>query len=152
MGTFTIFASNAGIGVARAQRKPAAILAADVVGYPSLIGQDESGTPETLKALRREVVDPGDRQPPPATEAALALGNQGRSCLSFEKRRVLLPRRFEARSSHSRAPFLGVRPSSGVRPQWRVGAAARGNRRSHGHTVHALHVSGISAIETDLAS
>jgi len=44
--------------VAREQRKLAAILAADVVGYARLMGRDESGTLAALKALLREVVDP----------------------------------------------------------------------------------------------
>ncbi|MBV8591727.1 MAG: tetratricopeptide repeat protein, partial [Acetobacteraceae bacterium] len=36
----------------------AAILAADVAGYSRLIGADEGGTLERLKALRRELIDP----------------------------------------------------------------------------------------------
>jgi adenylate cyclase len=36
----------------------AAILAADVVGYSRLMGADEEGTLERLKALRRELIDP----------------------------------------------------------------------------------------------
>src|SRR5258707_3931714 len=36
----------------------AAILAADVAGYSRLMGADEEGTLERLKALRRELVDP----------------------------------------------------------------------------------------------
>jgi len=36
-------------------RRLAAILAADVAGYSRLIGADESGTLEHLKALRREL-------------------------------------------------------------------------------------------------
>src|SRR5215472_1115327 len=39
-------------------RRLAAILAADVAGYSRLIGADEGGTLERLKALRRELVDP----------------------------------------------------------------------------------------------
>ncbi|SJM31744.1 adenylate/guanylate cyclase domain-containing protein [Mesorhizobium delmotii] len=42
----------------RPQRRLAAILAADVVGYSLLMGQDESGTLATLKARRREVLEP----------------------------------------------------------------------------------------------
>src|SRR5262244_4179098 len=41
-----------------ATRRLAAILAADVAGYSRLIGADESGTLERLKALRRELLDP----------------------------------------------------------------------------------------------
>jgi adenylate cyclase len=39
-------------------RRLAAILAADVAGYSLLMGADEEGTLERLKALRREVVNP----------------------------------------------------------------------------------------------
>lgn len=39
-------------------RKLAAILAADVVGYSKLMGQDEGGTLSALKACRRELFDP----------------------------------------------------------------------------------------------
>jgi class 3 adenylate cyclase len=42
----------------RAQRRLAAILAADVVGYSRLVGVDEEGTLARLRVLRREVVDP----------------------------------------------------------------------------------------------
>src|ERR1700730_5137362 len=41
-----------------ATRRLAAILAADVAGYSRLMGADEEGTLERLKALRREFVDP----------------------------------------------------------------------------------------------
>ncbi len=43
---------------ARVERRLAAILAADVAGYSRLMGADEVGTLATLKALRREIVDP----------------------------------------------------------------------------------------------
>jgi TolB-like protein len=39
-------------------RRLAAILAADVAGYSRLIGADEGGTLERLKALRRDLLDP----------------------------------------------------------------------------------------------
>jgi TolB-like protein/class 3 adenylate cyclase/tetratricopeptide (TPR) repeat protein len=42
----------------RVERRLAAILAADVVGYSRLMGVDEVGTLEALKAHRREVLDP----------------------------------------------------------------------------------------------
>ena len=42
----------------RLQRRLAAILSADVVGYSRLIGIDEAGTLSRLNALRRELVDP----------------------------------------------------------------------------------------------
>ena len=38
-------------------RRLAAILVADVTGYPRLIGADEGGTLERLRALRRELLD-----------------------------------------------------------------------------------------------
>ena len=40
------------------ERRLAAILAADVVGYSRLMAVDEEGTLERLKALRREFIDP----------------------------------------------------------------------------------------------
>jgi adenylate cyclase len=43
---------------AREQRRLAAIVAADVVGYSRLMGRDESGTLTALKNLRQEVVNP----------------------------------------------------------------------------------------------
>jgi adenylate cyclase len=43
-------------------RRLAAILAADVAGYSRLMGADEEGTHERLKAHRRELVDPKIRE------------------------------------------------------------------------------------------
>jgi len=40
------------------ERRLAAVLAADVVGYSRLMGEDEPGTLERLKSLRRELVQP----------------------------------------------------------------------------------------------
>jgi adenylate cyclase len=45
-----------------AERRLAAILAADVAGYSRLMGQDEEGTLARLKAHRRELVDPKIRE------------------------------------------------------------------------------------------
>src|SRR5262244_4037827 len=42
----------------RVERRLAAILAADVAGYSRLMGADEEGTHERLKAHFRELVDP----------------------------------------------------------------------------------------------
>jgi TolB-like protein/class 3 adenylate cyclase/Tfp pilus assembly protein PilF len=42
----------------RVERKLAAILAADVVGYSRLVGADEAGTIARLKALRKEFIEP----------------------------------------------------------------------------------------------
>ena len=42
----------------RLQRRLAAIMSADVVGYSRLMGSDEAGTLARLKALRRELIDP----------------------------------------------------------------------------------------------
>ena len=46
------------MATARAERRLAAILAADVVGYSRLVEHDEAGTLSALKGLRREVIDP----------------------------------------------------------------------------------------------
>ena len=40
------------------ERRLAAILALDVVGYSRLIGEDEAGTLNMLRALRKELVEP----------------------------------------------------------------------------------------------
>jgi adenylate cyclase len=42
----------------RVERRLAAIMAADVVGYSRLMGGDEVGTLRALQALRRELIDP----------------------------------------------------------------------------------------------
>ncbi len=42
----------------RVQRRLVAILAADVVGCPRLMGEDETGTLARLKMLRAELSDP----------------------------------------------------------------------------------------------
>jgi adenylate cyclase len=42
----------------RVQRRLAAILSADVVGYSRLMGIDETGTLARLKAIRRDLIDP----------------------------------------------------------------------------------------------
>jgi adenylate cyclase len=44
--------------VEKVQRRLAAIIAADVVGYSRLMGQDEAGTLAQLKTIRREIVHP----------------------------------------------------------------------------------------------
>jgi class 3 adenylate cyclase len=41
-----------------ATRRLAAILAADIAGYSRLMGADEEGTHERLKAHRHELIDP----------------------------------------------------------------------------------------------
>lgn len=43
---------------ARVERRLAAILAADVVGFSRLVERDEAGTLATIRDLRREVIDP----------------------------------------------------------------------------------------------
>jgi adenylate cyclase len=42
----------------RSERRLAAIMAADVVNYSRLLGADEAGTLEQLRALRHDVIDP----------------------------------------------------------------------------------------------
>ena len=46
-------------------RRLAAILAADVAGYSRLMGADEEGTHERLKAHHRELVVPKPAKPEP---------------------------------------------------------------------------------------
>src|SRR4051812_43490851 len=46
------------MATARVERRLAAILAADVVGYSRLMERDEAGTLARLKAHRRELLDP----------------------------------------------------------------------------------------------
>ncbi len=43
--------------VKNVQRRLAAILAADVVGYSRLMGQDEAGTLARLEGLKAEILD-----------------------------------------------------------------------------------------------
>ena len=47
----------------RVQRRLAAILAADVVGYNRMMREDETGTLAQLKTLRKEVFDPRTADP-----------------------------------------------------------------------------------------
>jgi class 3 adenylate cyclase len=42
----------------RVERRLAASLAADVVGYSRLVGDDEAGTIARLKALRQTLIEP----------------------------------------------------------------------------------------------
>ena len=51
---------------ARVERRLAAILAADVVGYSRLMGADEAGTLAALKRHRETIFDPS----PPTTAAS----------------------------------------------------------------------------------
>jgi adenylate cyclase len=44
------------------ERRLSAILAADVVGYSRLMGDDEAGTLERLKSLRKDIVQPSIRE------------------------------------------------------------------------------------------
>jgi class 3 adenylate cyclase len=46
------------VAAARAERRLAAIMAADIVGYSRLMEADEAGTLAAIKDLRREVIDP----------------------------------------------------------------------------------------------
>jgi adenylate cyclase len=43
----------------RGERQLAAVVAADIAGYSRLMGADEEGTLDRLKACRRELIDPG---------------------------------------------------------------------------------------------
>jgi TolB-like protein len=46
----------------RVQRRLAAVMAVDVVGYSRLMGDDEAGTLKTLKEIRSSLVDPAIRE------------------------------------------------------------------------------------------
>ena len=50
--------TDGGRPVVREQRKLAAVLAADVVGYSRLMGRDESGTLARLREHRRSRLEP----------------------------------------------------------------------------------------------
>jgi class 3 adenylate cyclase len=57
--TIAFFGSTLAVGTAIImERKLAAILAADVVGYSALMEADETGTHERLKAGRKELFEP----------------------------------------------------------------------------------------------
>jgi TolB-like protein/class 3 adenylate cyclase len=59
-GNMMALAKGAGaMAEKRIERRLTAILAADVAGYSRLIGADEEGTLAALKAVRRELIDPG---------------------------------------------------------------------------------------------
>jgi adenylate cyclase len=51
-------ATEGTLGAERVERRLAAILAADVVGYSRLMERDEAGTLARLKTLRRDLIDP----------------------------------------------------------------------------------------------
>jgi adenylate cyclase len=50
---------RANLASERVERRLTAILAADIAGYSRLMGADEEGTLAAVKAVRRELVDPG---------------------------------------------------------------------------------------------
>ena len=54
----TLFREASNVAEERLQRRLAAILATDVVGYSRLMGIDEVGTLARLKAMRRDLIDP----------------------------------------------------------------------------------------------
>ena len=45
-------------GAGHMERRLAAILAADVVGYSRLMGEDETGTLDAVRAHREELIEP----------------------------------------------------------------------------------------------
>ncbi len=61
----------------RVQRRLAAILAADVVGYSRLMREDETGTLAQLKTLRKEVFDPRTTEHAIKIQRALVWRNEG---------------------------------------------------------------------------
>src|SRR3984893_5686651 len=58
LGLLRLLQKRGEVRVAREQRKLAAILAADVVGYSRLMGRDESGTLARLRDHRKERLEP----------------------------------------------------------------------------------------------
>jgi hypothetical protein len=64
-------------------RRLAAILAADVAGYSRLMGADEEGTLERLKALRRQLTAAASSRPP----ATVCLRNLRASSMRALRRR-----------------------------------------------------------------
>ena len=80
-------------------RRLAAILAADVAGYSRLMGADEEGTHERLKAHRRELVDPkiGEHRPHRQDDRRRAAGG-----IRERRRRGPLRRRGAARDDRPR--------------------------------------------------
>ncbi|XIA63316.1 hypothetical protein ACFIOY_29650 [Bradyrhizobium sp. TZ2] len=50
------------MAIDQTKRKLAAILAADIAGYSRLMGADEEGTLARLNLLRRELIDPKNKQ------------------------------------------------------------------------------------------
>lgn len=75
------------------QRRLAAILAADVVGYSRLMGTDEIGTITSLKSHRRELVDSG-----------IAEGGVSQRC----QQRTSSPHSIRRRQSRQLTPFDSV--------------------------------------------
>jgi adenylate cyclase len=107
----------------RVERKLAAILAADVVGYSRLVGADEAGTVARLKALRKELIEPlvaehrgrivklmGDGalvEFPSAVDAvecavAIQKGVSEREAIKPEDRRIAFSHRHQHRRHHHR--------------------------------------------------
>ena len=82
-------------------RRLAAILAADVAGYSRLMGADEEGTHERLKAHRRELVDPKIGEHP--GRIVKTTGDGMLVEFAERRRRGALRRRGAARDDRSRS-------------------------------------------------
>ena len=77
--------------MAREQRKLAAIMAADVVGYARLMGRDEAGTLLRLKKWRGDCLEPSlAKNGGPATASWLSSGVQSTPCARRTKARSAL--------------------------------------------------------------
>ena len=83
-------------GQGRIERRLAAILAADVAWYSRLMGADEEGMLERVKALRRRQHDPatlgGKRPGGGQSDAAARTGNQSDLAVQFEVHDAASPR------------------------------------------------------------
>lgn len=82
--------SNDKPGSQRLERRLTAILAADVVGYSKLMGEEKEGTLAALKAIRRELTDPrivGHRGPRGYLAAPLTMKPATRSPQAEQRKR-----------------------------------------------------------------
>jgi class 3 adenylate cyclase len=107
---------------AEVERRLAVILCADVVGYSRLMGADEEGTHQALKAYRREVVDPRLAEHRDRPELASAMverillcGHGSRPQIAKKARRVVQPRvmssGFTPVVAYAGSPVSGTRPA-----------------------------------------
>ena len=136
------------MAAARVERRLAAILAADIVGYSRLVERDEAGTLAAIKALRREVIDPllaehhgrivklmgdgaivefGSVVDAVACAVAVQRASAERQAERAADRRIVLPHRRQSRRRRGRRRRPARRRGQRRRP---AGAALRAGRRA----------------------